>query len=123
MIAARYDRFGATGCLQRGSCNMNEPDECRSIPLDVSSDRCGHRLSAERRLRSSGYLALRGIRCACEGGVLSLHGCVPSHYLKQVAQAIADEVEGVHRVDNQIRVLPIGVAGRSSASPNEPWSN
>jgi osmotically-inducible protein OsmY len=123
MIAAQSDRLGAKRRLQRGISNMTETHGCHSVPLNISSDRCAHTSSVERRLRSSGYLALRRIHCACEGGVLSLHGCVPSHYLKQVAQAIADEVEGVDRVDNQIRVQSIGVAGRPSVSPNDPSPN
>jgi osmotically-inducible protein OsmY len=65
--------------------------------------------SLEERLGASGYLALRRIHCECEceDGVLCLRGCVPSQYLKQVAQMIATAVEGVHRVDNQIKVVAV----------------
>jgi hypothetical protein len=91
---------------------MNQPDECDPATSGASPGRFGPKFLAERRLGASGYLALRRIHCACEGGVLSLCGHLPSHYLKQVAQAIADGVEGVLQVDNQIRVLP-GGAGRA----------
>jgi osmotically-inducible protein OsmY len=57
------------------------------------------------RLRWSGYLALRDVSCGIRGGVLSLHGRLPTHYLKQVAQAIAVEVEGVSSVVNRIDVV------------------
>lgn len=67
----------------------------------------------EQRLGSSGYLALRRIRCECDGDVLSLRGCVPSYFLKQMAQAIAGDTAGIRRVDNQIQVLS-SVEQRSS---------
>jgi osmotically-inducible protein OsmY len=57
-----------------------------------------------RRLRHSGYLALRDISCDVDGDGLSLHGRLPSYYLKQVAQALVAEVEGVERVVNMIKV-------------------
>jgi osmotically-inducible protein OsmY len=84
---------------------MPRPDDGRSAIVNPSDGRCGHLTSVEQRLGASGYLALRRIDCQCEGGVLSLRGRVPSQYLKQVAQAIAAAVEGVHRVDNQIEVV------------------
>ena len=37
--------------------------------------------------------------------MLSLHGRLPTYYLKQVAQAIAAEVEGVSSVVNRIDVV------------------
>jgi hypothetical protein len=38
--------------------------------------------------------------------VLVLRGCVPSYYLKQVAQeVVARQVQGVGRLDNQIQVV------------------
>ncbi len=91
---------------------MIKPDGWRPATVNASHSRCGHQVSVEQRLGTSGYLALRGIRCEYEGGVLLLRGCVPSQYLKQVAQAIADAVDGVHRVDNQIEV----VTAKSAAS-------
>jgi osmotically-inducible protein OsmY len=84
---------------------MTKPNECGPVTIDDCPGRCGHRSSVERGLEASGYLALRQIQCDCRGGVLCLRGDVSSHYLKQVAQAIAAAVEGVRRVDNQIKVL------------------
>jgi osmotically-inducible protein OsmY len=60
---------------------------------------------AEDRLRRSTYLALRDVACDAREGVLRLRGRLPSHYLKQVAQALAAEVEGVREVVNQIVVI------------------
>jgi len=64
---------------------------------------------AEERLGRSGYLALRDVICIASDGVITLHGRLPSYYLKQVAQEIAAGVEGVRQVINQIEVLvPVG---------------
>jgi osmotically-inducible protein OsmY len=37
--------------------------------------------------------------------VVYLHGCLPSYYLKQLAQELANRVEGVHHVINRIEVF------------------
>jgi len=66
---------------------------------------------AEERLRRSGYLALRDVSCLASDGVLSLHGCLPSYYLKQVAQELAAGVDGARHVINRIEVL--APAGRA----------
>jgi carbon storage regulator len=63
---------------------------------------------AEDRLRRSSYLALRDIVCEVREGVAQLRGRLPSHYLKQVAQAIVAEVGGVAVVMNQIEVTASG---------------
>jgi osmotically-inducible protein OsmY len=60
---------------------------------------------AERCLRWSPYLALRSVSCECREGVLVLRGCLPSYYLKQVAQEVVARLEGVETVDNQIQVV------------------
>ena len=60
---------------------------------------------AERRLRSNPYLALKNVCCDWLDGVLVLRGCLPSYYLKQVAQEVVARLEGVTAVDNQIQVV------------------
>jgi hypothetical protein len=61
---------------------------------------------AERGLRSSSYSALKHVSCDCQGGVLVLRGCLPTYYLKQIAQeVVAHQVQGVGRLDNQIQVV------------------
>jgi osmotically-inducible protein OsmY len=65
----------------------------------------------EARLRSNPYLALKNVSCQSpdsedgDGGCVVLHGCVPSYYLKQIAQTVVGQVEGVRRIDNQIQVV------------------
>jgi hypothetical protein len=61
---------------------------------------------AERHLRSSRYSALKHVSCDYEGGVLVLRGCLPSYYLKQIAQeVVSHQVQGVGRLENQIQVV------------------
>jgi osmotically-inducible protein OsmY len=60
---------------------------------------------AEGRLRRNPYLALKSVSCECRDGVLVLRGCLPSYYLKQVAQEAVASLEGVAAVDNQIQVV------------------
>jgi osmotically-inducible protein OsmY len=60
---------------------------------------------AERCLHSNPYLALKNIHCDYLDGVLFLRGCLPSYYLKQLAQEVVGGMEGVGRIDNQIQVV------------------
>ena len=63
---------------------------------------------AERRLRSHSYLALKNVSCEYREGVLTLRGCLPTYYLKQVAQAVVGRLDGVKRIVNEIEVTPPG---------------
>jgi len=60
---------------------------------------------AEGRLRNHPHLALKNICCVYLNGVLSLRGCLPTYYLKQLAQEAVADLEGVARTDNQIQVV------------------
>ncbi len=61
---------------------------------------------AERGLRSSRYSALKHVSCDYQGGVLVLRGCLPSYYLKQIAQeVVSHQVQGVSHLENQIQVV------------------
>jgi hypothetical protein len=62
---------------------------------------------AEGCLRRNPYRTLKNVACDCRDGVLVLRGCLPSYYLKQIAQeVVAHQVKGVGRIDNQIQVVP-----------------
>jgi osmotically-inducible protein OsmY len=65
----------------------------------------GLRELAEGCLRRNPYLALKNVSCDCRGGVLVLRGCLPSYYLKQVAQQVVAHLEGIKGVENQIQVV------------------
>ena len=76
--------------------------------------------AAEKRLRASGYLALRDVSCIASGGVACLYGRVPSYYLKQLAQEIAAQVVGVRIVVNKIDVRAPARPGRANTRCPEP---
>ena len=81
-----------TACAERAT----ETPNAQPAPADL----------AERRLRGHPYLALKNVSCGWLDGVLVLRGCLPSYYLKQVAQEAVARLEGVQAVDNQIQVVP-----------------
>lgn len=56
------------------------------------------------RLAESPYFRLRTVWCDYHEGVLCLRGRVPSFFLKQMAQTIACQVEGVEECMNRIEV-------------------
>jgi hypothetical protein len=60
---------------------------------------------AEERLLQSGYSVLRRIRCEFQDETLRLSGCLPSFYLKQVAQDAVARVAGVRAILNEIEVV------------------
>ena len=62
---------------------------------------------AEARLRQAGFIDFRRVSCRFENGVLSLHGRVPTFYLKQMAHVLVASLEGVQRICNQLDVGPI----------------
>jgi hypothetical protein len=61
---------------------------------------------AEACLRCNPYSALKNVACDCRDGVLVLRGCLPSYYLKQVAQEVVARLEGVEGIENEIQVVP-----------------
>jgi len=65
--------------------------------------------AVEARLRQSPELAGHPIRCTFCNGTLTLHGRVPTHFLRQTARSLAQQVEGVKVVDNRIDVVPLPV--------------
>ena len=64
--------------------------------------------AAECLLLHSPYLELRNVTCDFHEGVLTLRGRVPSYYLKQLAQAILVELDGVLELNNQLDVVMPG---------------
>ena len=59
---------------------------------------------AEDCLRRNPYLALENVRCDFHEGVLTLRGCLPTYYLRQMAQAAVGPVMGIWSVVNEIEV-------------------
>jgi osmotically-inducible protein OsmY len=87
------------------------PRSASALPMvSIGSQNVGPAGSAtlelvQRRLRESSYYYLRTINCAFDEGVLTLRGRVPSYYLKQTVQALAEKVEGVQQVINLVDVM------------------
>jgi osmotically-inducible protein OsmY len=64
---------------------------------------------AENCLRHNSYLALKNVHCDYHEGVLTLSGCLPTYYLKQMAQSVVGRVAGVQRIVNDIEVVAVGL--------------
>jgi hypothetical protein len=62
--------------------------------------------AATKMLQSSSYSALRGLKCEATRAVIAVHGVLPSHYLKQMAQTAIQQVEGIRGVTNLVEVHP-----------------
>ena len=69
---------------------------------------------AAARLHNSPYAALRTVECQYRDGVLVLRGRLQTYYLKQMAQAMMTELDGVMEIANSIEVV------RASRRPSRP---
>jgi osmotically-inducible protein OsmY len=58
-----------------------------------------------RALCAAGYPALRNIQIESERGIVMLWGCVPTYHQKQLAQVMAQQVDGVRGIANGIEVM------------------
>jgi hypothetical protein len=54
--------------------------------------------AAQQRLYESPYSAIRSLDCACQAGVLTVAGRVPSYYIRQVALESVRKMRGVSRL-------------------------
>ena len=70
-----------------------------------------------RRLEACPYsFVFDKISWRFQDGALTLRGCVPSFYLKQVLQELLRGIEHIERIENDVAV--VSSTGLSSASPN-----
>jgi osmotically-inducible protein OsmY len=83
---------------------MSAHQQADTVPEQPAPGECHITLLAVCRLRGSGYGALHSVGCAFDSGVLHLRGRVPSYYLKQVAQSLVVDLEGVRQVINRLEV-------------------
>jgi hypothetical protein len=79
-------------------------------PTDVADQ-------ARALLLRNPYLALKNVACEYSEGVLTLRGYLPSYYLKQIAQTIVANLEGVDRLVNAIEV--VSTANRRTERPQD----
>lgn len=59
----------------------------------------------EDALRDSGYSALRSIAVRVHEGMVLLDGKVTTYYLKQFAQSLVLQIDGVQQLHNRIEVI------------------
>jgi hypothetical protein len=83
-------------------------DAVQRAPHGSVSGDDGPRAAVLNLLRSSGYAALRGLRCEVTEAVVVVRGVVPSYYLKQVAQAAVLRLDGIRGVRNLVEVREAG---------------
>lgn len=86
-----------------------------------SRDLCGPeddglRSAAMKLLQSSDYAALRRLRCEVTEGVMIVHGVVTSYFLKQMAQTVLRQLDGIQSLRNmvEVRVTEVVQTGRHS---------
>jgi osmotically-inducible protein OsmY len=84
------------------AANNALPTSARPRTQSLEDRRLAERV--ECALRSTGYGRLRNIGVNAQARGVILAGRVPSYYLKQVAQAVALAVPGVHQVRNDLEV-------------------
>ncbi len=67
--------------------------------------------TAEQKLDDSSHLFRRTVSCRFDKGVLRLEGKVPTFHLKQIAQSILQDIDGVQLVENRLMVVnPNGIS-------------
>ena len=85
--------------MDSDSCTCNDR-------RDTASERI--LLEIRRRLYAAGHHALRQIECEYSNGVVVLRGCVPTYYIKQIAQAVLLTNPIVEQVVNRLVVSETG---------------
>jgi hypothetical protein len=65
--------------------------------------------AAQSTLSSSGYTALRRLRCSFHEGVLTISGSVSRYYLKQIAHALVRKIDAVEILVDHIEVVALPI--------------
>jgi osmotically-inducible protein OsmY len=88
---------------RQGDEDGKESQDAAQVVGQILSDlRLAERV--ERALRGTGYPALRAIEVTAYNQEVVLHGQVASYHMKQLAQTVAKEVEGVRGLRNDMKV-------------------
>jgi osmotically-inducible protein OsmY len=77
----------------------------------------GIQARAQAGLLASPYREVQKINCLFSNGVMLLRGQVSTFHMKQVAQTILMNIEGVNQIVNSIQVYPTESAELSGSSP------
>ena len=65
---------------------------------------CDLQTRVSQALRQSSYASLRHVRVTFKESTVCLTGSVPTYFLKQQAQAVCLNIEGVFSIDNRLMV-------------------
>lgn len=81
-------------------------DDCEHPGLTSEYDDAAQlRQAVELHLESCGYWYLRKIEVETAEDAVFIRGKVPTFYLKQIAQNLVGQVDGVEKVVNEIEVV------------------
>jgi osmotically-inducible protein OsmY len=85
---------------------VGSPEEKKQVmaPTMMSPRAVDSTMQVRRALDFSGYYALRSVEVYPTDDGVRLSGIVPTYYLKQLAQSLAMDTDGVFRVDNEVLV-------------------
>ncbi len=86
-----------------GAEDTPRPDNGNDATGPGASERALSRAVA-KALGATGYSALRDLEIEMSNGIAVLWGRVPTYHQKQLAQAVAQNVEGVRGIANGIEV-------------------
>ena len=75
-----------------------------SLPNDSPSSNAQLARAVETRMRTCHYWHLRSITCESKQGVVTILGRVPSYYLRDLAERLVSQVDGVEEIVNLIQV-------------------
>ena len=60
---------------------------------------------AQERLLGTGHAELGQLICEHDSGILRLRGQLPNYYMKQLAQELLRDLEGVDQIVNAVEVI------------------
>lgn len=107
--------IASVALLSTAACNRNEPAETTTVPTaeapgapqyetaEARTD-SGITTAVQARFYNDQNVRSRNVDVTTQNGVVTLRGTVENEAAKQQAQQLAQNVQGVTRVDNQIQV-------------------
>jgi hypothetical protein len=88
---------------QREATFMIRLSHAAPLPRSVADEHAAMRARAQ--LQNSSYPELRGLDCSFAEGVLTVHGRLPSFYLKQVVWSLVAQLAEIEEVADGIEII------------------
>ncbi len=106
-----------TELLTLPSRQPNGEDAIRTITRALAQSLEDLRLAEriQQVLQGTGYPSLRAVAITVRGRLVTLQGCVPSYYMKQLAQEYVLTISGIRGLCNELTVV------RSDSADAPPW--